>query len=532
MALHDDEVDATEATPLIPQKPKKAGGSVLYRLLLTGFMVSLSFAVTQVPLIYVFRVMTCEAYYENHPEPLPGSDRCGNREIEADTARAVALLGTSTTFFGVINLFITGWNIKRFGVKAGLLIQVFFPAVRLAIQNIGVMTGSNAGIVIIQCSQIVTILGGPGGYLLALNSFVAEVIEHRERTGALGRLQGMSFIGNSLGYLVGGFIGEYFGILAPFRLTLALFLTCCIYIALFLPWVAPYKSEAASTAAKGLARFFGPLKTFTPQKWVLRNGTIQREYGALILGLGVFFGVLATGYIPVLLQLYSTDALGFGTRENGLLISLNSFIRGLFLTFVFPKIISAGRSWISSRSSQPPSPMLSKNSAIPDLPHSPAEFAGTDDEPIEPPKLDDEKETFEFDLHFTKYSLIVDGALTGAATFVTKGWQIYLVAIVLPLASGTGSSAKGTILQMFPASERADALSAITLLDMIARLSTTLVFGIIYAAFAEIGQTQLVFVVNAGIAVLGFCILLFSRFPPEGSKRLGDEQAEATSQDN
>lgn len=75
-------------------------------------------------LLYVFRLMTCEAYYETHPEPGAGHDRCSNREIEAGTARAVSLLGTSTTFFGVINLFITGWNIKRFGVKTGLAIQV------------------------------------------------------------------------------------------------------------------------------------------------------------------------------------------------------------------------------------------------------------------------------------------------------------------------------------------------------------------------------------------------------------------------
>lgn len=71
--------------------------------------------------------MTCEAYYDTHSEPGPGSDRCSNREIEAGTARAVSLLGTSTTFFGVINLFITGWNIKTFGVKTALAIQVSYP---------------------------------------------------------------------------------------------------------------------------------------------------------------------------------------------------------------------------------------------------------------------------------------------------------------------------------------------------------------------------------------------------------------------
>jgi hypothetical protein len=96
-----------------------------------------------------------------------------------------------------------------------------------------------------------------------------------------------------------------------------------------------------------------------------------------------------------------------------------------------------------------------------------------EDEPIEPPKPTHEHETFKFDLFYTRYSLILDGTITGLATFITQGWQMYLVAFVLPLAAGTGSAAKGTILQMCPAGERVDALKAITLLEMIARMVTS-----------------------------------------------------------
>lgn len=94
-------------------------------------------------------------------------------------------------------------------------------------------------------------------------------------------------------------------------------------------------------------------------------------------------------------------------------------------------------------------------------------------EPIEPQKLSDEKETFAFDLFYSKFSLILDGILTLSATFVNRGWQMYLVAAVLPFAAGTGAAAKGTILQMCLASERTDALSAITLIENFARLSTS-----------------------------------------------------------
>jgi hypothetical protein len=64
-----------------------------------------------------------EAYYEKHPEPgaASGLDRCAKHEIEAGTARAVALLSASTTIFGIMNLLVTGWSIKRFGVKPALV---------------------------------------------------------------------------------------------------------------------------------------------------------------------------------------------------------------------------------------------------------------------------------------------------------------------------------------------------------------------------------------------------------------------------
>ena len=423
--------------------------------------------------------MTCEAYYTNHPLPAPGGDRCSNHRIEADTAKAVSLLGASTTFFGVINLFITGWTIKKLGVKSALIIQVFWPAVRLAVQNIGVQTGAGMGILIIQCSQIITIIGGPAGYLLTLNSYITEIVDHEARTGVLGQLSGCAMFGTSLGYLAGGLLSDIFGIIAPFRVTLVLFLTSCCYVLLVLPWIPPNPETEKKKASKSIWKFLGPLKMFVPQKWVLRDGKTYKEWGTLLLGSGVFFGVLATSYVPVLLQMYSTDVLGFGTTENGYLISLNSLIRGIFLTLAFPKIIKAGRTWLDRRNGRksgtntPRTPDSEATLTEPDQEIA-VEAMESEEEPRETPRSkDDERETFHFDLMFTKYSLIADGLITGIATFVTKGWQMYAVAMLLPFASGTGPAAKGTILQMCSAAERADALGAITLLEMIARLLTS-----------------------------------------------------------
>jgi len=543
--------EPTEATPLLLERKKSSisilwDQSTVYRVLLTAFLVSLSFGVTQVPLIYVFGVMTCDEYYQHHepPPPGPGFDgRCQLPGIEASTARSVAILGLSTTFFGVANLFFTGWTMKALGVKKALLITVLLPAVRLAIQNVGVEAGAGMGILIVQLSQIITIIGGPVGYILALNSLAAEIVEPAERTATLGRLSGCAMFGTSLGYLAGGLIGDYLGIIWPFRVTVILFLLSGLYIQLCLPTI--HNKQIESKAAMSLSTFFDPIKMFAPEKWVLPNGKVQREWGILLLGIGTFLGVLATSYIPVLLQMYATDIFNFGTTENGLLISLNSLVRGLFLTLVFPIIISSGRNWLDNRNATPAKDLLSASeSGIPSIPTTPSQIATTaklmaePTEPPVPPKPDPSSTSspakaasLHFDLHFTTYSLLLDGVLTALATLTTHPGQLYALAVILPLASGTGPAAKGTILQMCSPARRQDALAAISLVELVARLASTSVFGMVFAEFAERGVARWTFAVNAVVAVGGFGVLVGARFPGAGSRRLvegsgGEEEVE------
>ncbi|SMQ53404.1 unnamed protein product [Zymoseptoria tritici ST99CH_1A5] len=525
----------SERTPLLPKasqdddeddRRQTLGKAIVLKLLFTSFLVAVSFSITQVPIIHVFGLMTCDEYYRTYPklDPGPVAGRCRHPSIEASTARSVAFLGATTTIFGVLNLFYTGWAMKKWGVKTALLTSVCWPALRLVVQNVGVRVGYGLGILIIQASQVITIVGGPAGYILALNSFATEAVEARERTATLGRLNGCAFFGTALGYLVGGMLSDYFGLPAPFEVTLVLFVLSCIYVALALPSVPLHLTPESEKKAQSLASFFEPLKMFIPRKWELQDGRLQTEYGILLLGVGASMALLATGYIPVLLQMYATDVLDFGATENGWLISLNSLVRAVFLTFAFPIIISKGRAWLDRRQEA-----KDKTSREESASHDSTTRAedpeigamGDETEPTEPVKPGPHEEaSYKFDLQYTRWSILLDGILTAVATFTTQKWHMYLVAVLLPLAAGTGSAAKGTILQMCAPSERADALSAISLVEMVGRLSAVGVFGLIFSAFAEIGKPQLTFLANGAVAVMAFVVLCLTRFPPKGARRV------------
>jgi hypothetical protein len=191
-----------------------------------------------------------------------------------------------------------------------------------------------------------------------------------------------------------------------------------------------------------------------------------------------------------LLQLYSTDVFGFGTKKNGWLIFMYSILRGVFLTFAFPKLIAAGRKFTAKKEEDACHVRSAEGSGLPErepLLTTQTHRATAAETDADKDKAHKKEQTFTFDLTYTRFSLVADGLLTLLCSFVREGWQVYLVAAVLPFAAGTGSASKGTILQMFGSSassgERTDALAGISLVENMARLSTSEWLGLTQTQF-------------------------------------------------
>ncbi|GAB1312585.1 hypothetical protein MFIFM68171_02795 [Madurella fahalii] len=492
------------------------------RILFAGFLITLSFSFTQVPIFYVFHLMVCDVFYGNHPPYVGHGDRCSRNEIAAGTATQYSILGMSTTFCGTINLFIAGWMAKRFGPRAALMVQTFVPAIRVATQVLGVMAGGRAGIIIFQCTQLITTIGGPVGYILVANIIAGELVEPLRRTAVFGMLQGCIMLGQGIGYLSGGMIGDKWGIRRPFEVAFFSFLLSTLYVRSALPYIAAGTlSSGSKPTSKGFGEFFAPLRVLAPQKVLLCSGAVKKHYGVLFLCAGVFLGVLATGYAPLLIQMYATAVFEFRQGDNGWLMSGFAFMRAAFLIFVFPHIISNGRKWHLARSQEEQQVRELVPASAPRLATNPEELEApiaslAEEEPVGSAALKEDGGTA-FDLFFLRISLVVDGALTMCAAFATQKWHIYLAACLLPFASGSAPAAKGVMTEMCPSSRRADALNALTLVENIARLSTQGLFGFVFAALANLGRPHLTFFVNAAIAFLAAGVLLSSRFPPEGS---------------
>lgn len=314
-------------------------------------------------------------------------------------------------------------------------------------------------------------------------------------------------------------IGDAIDIRAPFDVAFISFLVASVYVRLAIPYIAPDSmSSGKKPGQQGVSEFLAPLKILVPQRLRLADGRLRKHYGVIFLGVGIFIGVVATGYAPMLIQMYATAAFDFSQAQNGWLMSEFAFMRAFFLIFLFPRIISLGRRWTTAKGSSRNSPsrtsandestslLQDDNDSQTDIPTAPGDFDATageqvDTEPVLDPPLaqssNNSRSLYLFDLIFLRWSLVVDGALTTVAAFATKPWHIYLAAFLLPFGSGSAPAAKGVITEMCPDSQRADALNAVTLIENVARLTTQGLFGFVFASLAEAGKAYATFFCNA-----------------------------------
>ncbi|KIR43128.1 hypothetical protein I307_04268 [Cryptococcus deuterogattii 99/473] len=508
----------TEDTPLLPlNKFPRSWFPPVTRVLFTSFLLAMTFAFTQTSLIYAFRIMTCDEYYKTHDEWTGTGDRCSVPKIEADSASQIALMSTVTTSCTIANLFITGWFIKKCGCKAAMFQQTFWAALRNLTQMYALSIGGNTGMQIIQTTQLFNVLGSGGGYQIASNVFISTLVAAEERTSQFGVLTGVIMLGSSSGYTFGGLAYNWFGLLAPFQCAFALLCFCTVFGFLFLPHIPPENDQLINDKEKKTKSFLAPLKIFVPTRNVIVGNKTKHDYNLLLLACGAFFSVLATGYVHMGLQLVGTDKFGFQPGESGIMQSLNLLVKAFFLSICFPRIIAAGRRYVSDRQDVP-------SFAAIEHPENPYQAEEPDD--IGAPRQEqaqaptDAKHGSVFDLYFLRWSIFTDGVLTALTTLSTKGWHLYVAACVLPFASGTGSACKGVVLDFVDSEERADALSAIALVEKIAQVSTISVFGYVFAWLSEEGKPTLVFLVNGLTAIIAFFFLLFVSMPRPGEGKV------------
>ncbi|KAH6973439.1 hypothetical protein BKA56DRAFT_491460, partial [Ilyonectria sp. MPI-CAGE-AT-0026] len=484
-------------------------------------------SITLNSIIYSFRLMICDEYYRHHPPYTGEGDMCNISETEASTAKAVSVLGATVTINGVLNLIFANWSMKTFGLKSVLVQQLVGPTIRLGCQLFGVRVGGGTGIMLVQASQLLGVVGGSTGYVLVLTTFMSRVVSSSQQTMAFGRLHGAIMLGTAVAYLAGGIVSDYLGIGAAFISACAVMLGSIIYVIVALPKLPLITDESSAESGSILAKITKPFRSLL--KTNVGNSD-TRTYQRPLLALGVFCGVLATGFIPILLQMYSTNMFGFTSQENGYLMALTFGVRSIFLTLGFPVIIDAGRRWFS------PKPRAQRSDGAIVKPNEEDEstplLESANSQLKKPAKT-------QFDLWFLTASFFADAFLTAGSAYCQRGWHLYIgmflprtTAAFLPLASGSAPAAKGVVVSLCEPEERTDALAGIAMVEMLATVLTMTIFGFIFSALAAAERSSLVFFINGGLALVAAFVTLLVKSPQQRvSPAQGDDGEEIEEED-
>ncbi|KAJ6451122.1 hypothetical protein C8R47DRAFT_1170425 [Mycena vitilis] len=499
---------ATDETPLLSLSDNPAKDlehkdlfSPYRRILVATFLLSTTFAFTTTPLYWAYRIFNCQKYYEDpaHPPYEGNGDACAVTAVESQTAKDIAFQLTLTTLSATLNLIVTTWEIRNWGLRLAIIHQTFWPALRNLTQIYAISVGGRLGISILQGTQLISILGGGQGYLLSVNSYMAEVVEPEERTAAFGVLAGVAMLGTANGYVCGG-LSNNISLSAPFKITFCLLVASTLFTAFCLPYIPPgglatkkalgsltpppnaHPTQEGPKKDASPFAFLYCLRIFLPSRYSDGKGRFW-NLGTPTLGVRCL--------LPLMLQLTATNEYGFKPSDNGFLIAGNALSRAVFLTLAFPGLIEYGRRWMSRHSSVQDSEAVSTEPSAEIHPHRSSAF----------------------DLEFLRYSMIVDAVLVALLVFSNNGGHIWAGALILPLASGTAPACKGVLLDMVPVSHKSDALSAIALVETTAMITAVSLYGALFAFLSDIGHPNFVYLFNALTALFSAFVLFAVRFP-------------------
>lgn len=107
---------------------------------------------------------------------------------------------------GVASIFVTKRWLAR-GTRAAMLQGCVWSALRMLLQIFALTVGGARGVLITLAAQLLCSLGSPGGFILATNSALMEVVAAEQRTAMFGVLSGAHMAGLAVGLLCVYIIG-------------------------------------------------------------------------------------------------------------------------------------------------------------------------------------------------------------------------------------------------------------------------------------------------------------------------------------
>ncbi|KAJ7723459.1 major facilitator superfamily domain-containing protein [Mycena maculata] len=325
---------------------------------------------------------------DDDPRQIP-SRRCTSDP--AVTAGAARIQTMFTTTMGLLSAFTTGWW-GHFGERHGRTKVLAMATFGLFLTDLTFILASTPSSplsahghkLLIVAPVIEGLLGGWSTLHSATSAYISDCTSSGSRASVFSRFTGVTFLGFSLGPIIGGWlirhpIGLFAGAPHPGQsqsvtsvfcvAALGSFVNVCLMLFVYPESVSKEKRDLASGHSKGkgplrtseavaagtqdteslvtdrigtriLRGLLTPLAFFFPVPIYIKGSTRKRRDWSLTLVATAMFGYMLSAGLYQIKYLYGSHVYDWGPEQLSYYISAMGGGRALFLLFLFPLVIS------------------------------------------------------------------------------------------------------------------------------------------------------------------------------------------------
>ncbi|KAF8320663.1 MFS general substrate transporter [Clavulina sp. PMI_390] len=341
--------------------------SVLWRVAPIVLVASLGTSITTTTQFDIIRSVSCKVWYlVNAPDKIPSNGRlpdemCRLGEHHSPEAY-FAMFMTFVALFNGIGHFITSSVVARFsnswGRRPVFILLCLVDIVAVSFLTTSIISNSHLAIYALVLAVVIAVFSDPFMMYLVASMMVVDSTDPTERTAALSRLQGALWLGLAPGYALGGWVAVTFGPTTTLLAASALSVIKLTYSAITLretltaPEMNVVQREQMQMMEQQVRKPFlqrtrrAILAVFAPLKYVVPHRdphTGRRNPRLLLFALGGALYTLAMSYFPPVMVIYASNELYFNAGDTGWLLTVYQTTKVIFLLFVLPPTLLAGR---------------------------------------------------------------------------------------------------------------------------------------------------------------------------------------------
>ncbi|KAK8846882.1 hypothetical protein IAR55_005972 [Kwoniella newhampshirensis] len=503
----------------MPDSKKSAAYSV-DRLLPYLFLCTVGPSVTAASNLYVVRHLMCRYYWIRKgvsDPPMPGDERCNDRNVEALAGSVMAALATLDGIASFLSSSYVQNLSDRFG-RRPLLIGLPLLA-----------TVSTASILIayfVKDPTIVWILLAMNGIFVAANTkttflpglCVADVASDEARTRFYSRMEAIALLGPGTAFIISALLSRYIPVIAlPYYIALGTQVTAGLYAYCFIPETiharedkeeeegddgpdgegSDGQSEMEGILPETLAAPIKPLKLLIPHRHEA-GGRIHWEL--CVVALSLLMTTAGTVFIATASLLFLSDKFNFAPENNAWMLAFLTFSRFFYLILLFPFVVRFGRAafnkialWRAKRKRNEGErrPLLARVDTT-----------------------TRQEDANHFDVLLAFVSVVIDAVSLGLVSLSISYQQVMASFFIMAFGAGDNPTFKSVFVSFAPPEHASEALAALDMVFSIARLASPPLLGSLYAAFIKVGRPEMLFLTAGGLCAIGallFIPLIFAR---------------------